>query len=578
MDLDSIYSLIESFGDGSIIFTIDKKKKCITIKDKNNLNRGDFTLKIGVTSHNIKFKPYDNKNVNDKHLSDIINDRHKLVSDQHIIEVIDTIKDIIPNIYNYCVGCLKKTEFQGDTFITCGSSACDYKFEELRIGNPVIEKTKEDQEIARFLIESAFDAIQCQRKYDIFEPFPKHFLKPGYDINTSRGEMSKITGKNYDTYKDFDRLDKIVKKFNIDKFFELLEYCKDDNEIIKIVKEDTYTLIRFILMSCKVQIVKEVSLLKNGPKTCYKIVHPTYKEEEFEKLKKDQFSGAYLFHGSRWHNWYSILRNGLKNCSKTQLMTAGAAYGNGIYLSDSFDFCCGYGLSNNRYVVGVFEVLGSKNDYRKGGSVFVVADDKKLIQKYLLIIPTSKKSSVGSEISTLFGTELKREEAKVKTLVITKGIKRLIREYKRISKLDLKKLGFKINVDNKDLYLWKVFITEFEKGLPITNDMERFGIKEIEFEMKFPQNFPMSPPFIRIIKPRFQHLTGHVTQAGALCMQILTDKYWSPACSLESLIVTIKSEIMEGDGRLDPSKYHIPYGEKEARESFHRVSMGHGWE
>jgi len=61
-------------------------------------------------------------------------------------------------------------------------------------------------------------------------------------------------------------------------------------------------------------------------------------------------------------------------------------------------------------------------------------------------------------------------------------------------------------------------------------------------------------------------------------MQVLTDKHWSPAYSLESLFVSIKSEIMEGGGRLDPGKYHIPYGEKEAHESFHRVAKGHGWE
>ena len=96
-------------------------------------------------------------------------------------------------------------------------------------------------------------------------------------------------------------------------------------------------------------------------------------------------------------------------------------------------------------------------------------------------------------------------------------------------------------------------------------------------DVKFPQNYPFSPPFLRIISPRFKYLTGHVTSAGAICMQVLTEKHWAPACSMESLFTTVRSEIMEGGGRLDPSKLHIPYSEHEAHKSFVRVSVGHGW-
>lgn len=30
----------------------------------------------------------------------------------------------------------------------------------------------------------------------------------------------------------------------------------------------------------------------------------------------------------------------------------------------------------------------------------------------------------------------------------------------------------------------------------------------IELEMKFPKDYPMNPPFVRVIRPRFQFLTG----------------------------------------------------------------------
>ena len=92
-----------------------------------------------------------------------------------------------------------------------------------------------------------------------------------------------------------------------------------------------------------------------------------------------------------------------------------------------------------------------------------------------------------------------------------------------------------------------------------------------------PPEYPYAPPFVRVVYPRFQRLTGHVTSFGALCMEILTEKNWVATCSIESLIVIIVSEIVEGGGRLDPVNYRVPYEEKEARESFLRVSSSHGW-
>jgi hypothetical protein len=56
------------------------------------------------------------------------------------------------------------------------------------------------------------------------------------------------------------------------------------------------------------------------------------KEKHFTAEKKKHGS-IFCWHGSAMENWYSILRNGLRNLSNTSLMTAGAAYGQGIYAS-----------------------------------------------------------------------------------------------------------------------------------------------------------------------------------------------------------------------------------------------------
>jgi hypothetical protein len=50
---------------------------------------------------------------------------------------------------------------------------------------------------------------------------------------------------------------------------------------------------------------------------------------------KQKNGSIYCWHGSSLENWYSIMRNGLRNLSNTSLMTAGAAYGAGIYASSN---------------------------------------------------------------------------------------------------------------------------------------------------------------------------------------------------------------------------------------------------
>lgn len=599
----TIYSIIKEnkgmwLPDAKVMVISKNKSISINLKGKKQ------TFIIEVAKKNmLKISPSDDSVANN-HSSNIVNKKKYNIND--ILELVSDIINIMGEMTNYCIGCHEKMEFQSDEFVTCGTQECNYRYEELRIGNPVTDKIKDDPEITRFIIDSAFDAILSPRKYDIFEPFPTYFLKNTDDIKDSslvtRGSMSKLSGQNYDDYKDFDKITKIVKRFNNAKsmreFFSFVyNICKDDDEIVKEYGneygEDFYRLVRFIITSCKIDICRDNELLTDNEAIVnadgsiskkgmsknvkiYKINHPIDKEEEFKKMIGDK-SPMYLFHGSRWQNWYSIMRNGLKNCSNTKLMTAGAAYGNGVYLSDNFGLSCNYGMSGDKSVLGVFELAEDINKYKKGPQVFVVDNDKILIQRYLLIIPSTEVHKATQEMNRIFNSKIHQQKETMTRTVLGKGIKKLIREYKSIVKQDSDTLGFRVTTDPKDAYLWKVFITKYDETYPIGQDMKKYKIKEIELEMRFPSNYPFSPPFIRIITPRFNYQTGHVTSAGALCMQILTDKFWSPACSIESLIVTIKSEILEGEGRIDPANYNIPYSEKDARASFLRVATGHNW-
>jgi hypothetical protein len=45
---------------------------------------------------------------------------------------------------------------------------------------------------------------------------------------------------------------------------------------------------------------------------------------------------------------------------------------------------------------------------------------------------------------------------------------------------------------------------------------------KILVEVKFPQDFPRHPFSLRIVRPRFQMYTGHITAGGSVCIQALT--------------------------------------------------------
>lgn len=481
---------------------------------------------------------------------------------------------LIPRLTSYCVGCMELLEFQADSFITCGKKECDFKFESLRFGNPVVENCKTRLELVQFLIESTFDAATCDRKFFIFEPFPSHFLK--CDIETKRGELSALEGDDYNNLKDFKRIDKMIKKFNMEEFFEAVDLCATDEQVEKAVGEDVYMFVRFVIMSNKMDIYEDqlVKSTNRNNMTSYKIRYTPDREEEFEKLKTAEGGSTFLFHGSRWHNWYSILRNGLKNCSGTKLMTAGAAYGNGIYLSDNLNYSYRYGASGSKSVVGVFEVVGARDKFKKANQIYVVPDGKYLVQRYLMIL---KNTNPISELNGIFNTTIYTENAKVKSVVSSKAIKKMNKELKKIRKQDSSEVGFRVDPDEDDMYKWNVGVFNWDSDSQLGQDMTALGIEEIELEVMFKDSYPFNPPFVRVVQPRFEGLTGHVTRAGALCMEVLTEKGWTPAVSIESLIMTIRAEMLEGGAKLDKAKYNIPYSLAEAKRSFVAVARGHGW-
>ncbi|KAI9696035.1 MAG: hypothetical protein M1836_005866 [Candelina mexicana] len=167
--------------------------------------------------------------------------------------------------------------------------------------------------------------------------------------------------------------------------------------------------------------------------------------------------------------------------------------------------------------------------------------------------------------------------------------KTLQRELKTILKIQEKQpiheLGWYINPELiSNVYQWIIELHSFESHLPLANDMKSKNIKSVVLELRFGKDYPMSPPFVRVIRPRFLSFMagggGHVTAGGALCMELLTNSGWSAVNSIESILLQVRLAISSTDpkpARLEPGAI-ADYYVGEAVDAYVRACRTHGWE
>lgn len=123
--------------------------------------------------------------------------------------------------------------------------------------------------------------------------------------------------------------------------------------------------------------------------------------------------------------------------------------------------------------------------------------------------------------------------------------RRLQKDFRALSKLQdehkeanaLHDLGWWLDEDHltttNNLYQWIVELHSFQASLPLAMDLEKRGLKSVVLEIRFHAAYPICPPFVRVVRPRFRTFAagggGHVTAGGSICMDLLTNSGWSPA-------------------------------------------------
>jgi hypothetical protein len=324
-------------------------------------------------------------------------------------------------------------------------------------------------------------------------------------------------------------------------------------------------------------------------------------------------TGKTLFHGSALQNWYSIFYNGLYDGTKSKLLLNGAAYGVGIYLSDNFSTSLGYSMGriiqstdDTPYLIGVFQLeTPDVKTYKKSTNIFVVDKADILALRYLIWVdkPVDSKKTSPSRIS---GDDLKilndyfiSDGAARHTIAETqlKSSKGIVRKQKEMQKMFEQQndpscgLEYKFDLPDEDnINKWLVSVSRkaffdtdpsvaLSAQTPLYQDMVACSVEYINFEITLPDDYPLSPPFIRIITPRFVHLTGHITIGGSICSELLMKQNWVPTLSILKVMIIVCHNMVDGVARLDRGPGLLrPYTFTEAESAYNRMIRTHGTE
>lgn len=411
--------------------------------------------------------------------------------------------------------------------------------------NIVIELFKNDPTVFNVLLLSAYACLKHPKKTAVMIPMME---------STTANELEKKLEFQFENYSDL---------------IKILEKCDTDSDVQKVLNKFDYKFIKFLITSSKMNL-KSNFIFDDGlvRKKCYNLLElddiltiQIFYDQEVEK-KFNTSQPKFLIHGSPLSNWYSILRNGLKNLSRTVLQANGSVHGQGVYLSNSFEFSMHYG--QDRYcktkliVYGVVQILGDKEEYKKTGNIYVINDDSKILLRYLVIVPQCKTGNL-KDINTYF---LSREFdiAKSALSVCVIQAKRLGNDKKKMTKICEKN---EFSFEEKQL--------DDKVSWIIDNDV-------LKLHAVFDTDYPSIPPFIYVLETTYtfdinvddkkneskKKLRLEILQKGAIYYEKLTTKKWSSKIKVYKLIKRIIEQISEMRVKKCKKKvndYNESYGE-----------------
>lgn len=457
-----------------------------------------------------------------------------------------------------------------------------------------------------YITHKAYETL-TSKKGNRFQPNPYTYFPVIYQEELLKDDMDIFTHliSNPDSF--FDYLRKGLKSNSA-----------TDEDLIQFILNSPFNRTKFTLMTVKLlyfiiftnTIAFSTSKINNSNFRLYRVSHSEEKEKEFYNI---QSPNKILMHGTKIHNVYSIMRNGIKSMSKTEYQQNGAAYGNGVYLSEDIDTATMYGRSvesvcilffdcknlneikNIKYFVQQeYDIILRCILWIESKSVFKRKVDISKIIEYANSIkyePTQMLQLENLKISSdQLSIPSKNESANSKEVTESARFKKeIIERFLNIPSKANEKNILKCNFLQIDNYLSPLLVIVMpDEQTDLYKDIYRYKLPGILLAVYFPHKnpknmeYPHTPPMIRVVSPMFIDGTGRVTKGGSICADTLYPEGWSPANTLEALIrnlvITISTEgSREGPGRVDGNRLGKSYSYEDYKFSYSQTAGFHSY-
>ncbi|XP_023218750.1 ubiquitin-conjugating enzyme E2Q-like protein 1 isoform X2 [Centruroides sculpturatus] len=197
--------------------------------------------------------------------------------------------------------------------------------------------------------------------------------------------------------------------------------------------------------------------------------------------------------------------------------------------------------------------------------------DSKISPADASVPATSKKSS---KVDSVISESVMRHNQAVRT-------RRLMKEYQEMTRLmrNVEKPPYTVELVEDNLYDWNIKLHQIDPESDFYRDMQETHTPYVLININFPENFPFSPPFMRVISPHIEK--GFVMEGGAICMELLTPRGWASAYTVEAVIMQFAASLVKGQGRIARKcKSGKEFNRKSAEASFRSLVKTHekyGW-
>jgi len=423
---------------------------------------------------------------------------------QDFDNVIDILKKIISKGYTcFCTMCGK------DIPISHKISSCDVCYDKFMISltdNTITQNYNHDSLCVLLHLKIAISSLNSDRHKTIFNPFP-------------------IVYNNFDVIRD------IAFTYNEEQFIQAVTTSENDN-ILYTKLGVLYGFIKYVLLSNKTYIRSEKIITNNKifdeddgltfEKTKFlnfQIIH----DDETEKMYRTNIP-YFLVHGSKLENWYSIMRNGLKNYSGTAQMVNGQAYGPGIYLSDKFNFSYGYSMKYQKHtsndklcIIGVVQLLDDPKNYLKCPNIYVVPDEKRIILRNMIV-------TNGKHLD------------EIQTYIMDTRIKEILSYSKNYDSILLKRL-------NQEEKFIKTKCNFKDVIIDIHENIWTVHCGDINIRITIPINFPNIPPLLQLTDFVVEN-NVYIDQNNNVMLPEMEYLVWNSKTKLVNLVNHLLSVIM----------------------------------